>query len=104
MTVAGRRGCPKSESAVHMYPCIGAAGTRADFGGRIECAGIDIAGLNADQRHGIERRKRVRTNSSLIVHRNTAQALAAESCQAKRFENGHMNLFTDDYVDRRRLK
>ena len=49
---------PEAERAVDVDPGVGIASAGADFLGGIECAGVDVAGLNAEQRAAIEGGKR----------------------------------------------
>ena len=46
--IVGRGSGPQAESAVDVDPCAGRAGRGADGGGGIEGAGVDVAGLKAE--------------------------------------------------------
>src|SRR5579862_5164299 len=74
-------------------------GARADRRRRIESAGIHVAGLDADERHVVERRQRIGSHAALAIDRNCCKARLSESRERKRLEQGDMNLGADDNLD-----
>ena len=82
-----------------MDPGIGFAGAGADLFGGIECAGVDVAGLNAEQGAVVEWRKRVGAHASLAVDGNARDAGAAEAEKRERFEQRDVDFVADHDID-----
>jgi hypothetical protein len=64
----------------------------------------NVAGLNADERHAVERRQRIGSYAALAIDGNCRKARFSESCKRKRLEHGDVNLGADDNFDLRRAE
>ena len=79
-----------------MDPCAGRAGLRADGGGGIECAGVDVAGLKAEDSAAGEVREGVGAHAAVGVDGHADHALAAEAEHAQGLDEGGVRLIADD--------
>ena len=72
---------------------------------RVEGAGVDLAGLDTDDRRAVvlsERRLELRgQHAALVVGRHTPNALGTETEHATRDSDRHMGLFTCDHAQGR---
>ncbi len=101
MLSMGADGSPETESAIDMHPCTHFVGNIADLTDRIEGASIHITGLDADDcRSGYARQKRW-LHASLRVSGNDMHTAPSEPEQRQGFKHRRVDLFADDYGDRR---
>ena len=102
MTSLRRGQRPQAEGAIHMHPRPGCVCPIADFTGRVERAGIDVAGLGADQRQRVHRRQGVGPHASLPIDWHTHNPIATEADHHQRLQHTHMHLLTHDHTYLRR--
>jgi len=76
----------------------------ADPVGWIECAGVHVARLQADQRVVVQRWQRVGAHPALAVHRHAHHALASQADQRECLEDAHVHFFAHHDGDRRRAE
>ena len=86
MAIPRRRGGPESERPVNVNPCTGCPRAAANLGRRIECSGVYVARLNADDGPAIEGGQSVRTHSALTVNLDPVNALTPEPQQTQGFQ------------------
>src|SRR6266536_6295961 len=73
-----RRHCrPQTKCAIHVYPRPSCMSTWDDLMGRVECASIDVARLQADDGGAVDDRKPVGAHPSLAVYRDLDDALSS---------------------------
>ncbi len=81
---------------------------RHQLQGRVEGAGIELAGLHHDDRGSAARRARrgegIRLHPPLLVRGDPHDAIMAEAEQLQRKEHGGMRVVADQHVDRRRAE
>ena len=93
-------GCgPQPESSVHVYPGAGGASAGADFGSWIEGAGVDVAGLHAQDAGRVQLRKLVAAHAALAIHRHADHALTTEAEHAQRLDQRGMRFLSDHHLD-----
>ena len=100
----GARARPQPEGAVDVHPGPRPRARGDDRRGRVEGAGVDVAGLQADDRALVERGQRVGAHAPLAVHRHPHDALAAEAEHPERLEQAHVHLVAHDHAQRRRAE
>ena len=79
MAVVGGRGGEEAEGAIDVDPGAGFVGDFADFGGGVEGAGVDVAGLDADDGGFVERGEGVGAHAALPIDGDAEDAAAAEA-------------------------
>ncbi len=86
MRALRRRGGPQAVGAVDVHPGAGFARPCTDFGGGIEGAGIDVAGLQAKEGAVVQVRQCVRTQAALTIDGNTDNAVAPHAKDPERLQ------------------
>ena len=71
---------------------------------RIECAGVHIAGLDADDRPFIQARKRAGNDATLVVNRYADHPLAPKSHHGERLQHARVHFLSDHNPQRRRTE
>ena len=104
MPVPWRRSGPEAERPVDVHPRAAFVCAPADLDGRIECAGIHVASLNADDGASVEIRQRIRAHPALSIDSDALDTLPAQSQQPQRFQQRDMYFVADDDAERRRLE
>ncbi len=103
--MGGRGGGPEAEGAVNVQPGTALLSQCGDFGERIDCAGVDVAGLSADDAGSLMRAQvvgqRVGAHAALVVGRDFVHAIGAETEQAQGHGDGVMRFFVDCDLDGR---
>ncbi len=79
MAVVGRHGGEEAEGAIDVDPGAGFVGDFADFRCRVEGAGVDVAGLDADDGVSVEGREGVGAHAALAVDGDAEDAAATEA-------------------------
>ena len=88
-------GGPEAEGAIDVDPGIGLFGELDEFG-RVEGAGVDVAGLETDESGLGEGGKGVGTHAALGISRNADDAVAAEAEHGEGFEQGDVSFLADE--------
>src|SRR5579859_3512123 len=83
-----------------MRPGAGCVSERDQLGQWIERAGVDIAGLEADDGRPVKLWEGIGAHASLVIRRHAQHALAPQPQQAKRLEDGSVRLLAHDDRDR----
>ena len=94
---AGGRRCPQPKSAIDMHPGIRCFRYRDDLERGVECPGIHIPGLQADDGGTGEVRKHVSTHAALLVHWDAHHPVTTKACQPQGLEQRGMGLLANDH-------
>ena len=86
----GGRCCSQPKSAIDMQPSNGGFRFGDDLERGIECPGIHLPGLQADDGGTGEVGKHISTHTALLVHRNAHHTGAAKARQSQRLEQRDM--------------
>jgi hypothetical protein len=87
-----------------MDPGARLLGARANLDGRIERAGVHIAGLNTNDGARVERGYRVGTHAALPVGRHPHHSRTAEPQQRERLQHGYVDFIAHHDGDLRRAE
>lgn len=104
--IAAADRCPQAKRTVDMHPSAPTVGKLAGDVKRIECPGVDISGLQAEDRWSIAGLgelplKRSEIEASVPVGANRANSIGAESQDAHGTVDGGMLLAGSKHADRR---
>ena len=95
---------PKAERSIHVNPRTGRAGSRDNGTRWIECACVDVSGLQAQNRALIEMRHRVCAHASLSINRNTDDAFLAQPEHRQRLQHRGMRFLSNNDLQLRRAE
>ncbi len=104
---AGRHGSPQAEGTVDVEPGVAMGRHRVGDGvGRIEGAGVHVAGLDHDEgrtaRGGERLGQRVGAHAALLVDRDPCHTTSAQPQVLQCGQDGGMRLFANQHVELRR--
>ena len=101
MAILGRHGGEEAEGAIDVDPGAGFVGGFADFGGWIEGAGVDVAGLDADDGGFVERGEGVGAHAALAVDGDADDSAAAQAEHSEGFQERDVDFSAHDNGDGR---